>query len=747
MSKSVEIGGLRIDDQLYGLVRDDIAPGTGIEPEGFWLSLSQIVQDLGAANRTLLDTRDALQRRIDSWCLSHRGPAFDVAQERAFLEQIGYLVREGGRVQIATENVDREIAGVSGPQLVVPLDNARYALNAANARWGSLYDALYGTNVISEDDHAERGETYNPLRGAKVIAKAEAFLDDVIGLEVGKFSDVTRFSLTDGSGATQLAATLKGGRTVGLADAEKFAGYALKDGELSSILFNNHELHVEIQIDRNHPIGKLHPAGVKDVILEAAVTTIEDCEDSVAAVDAADKVRIYRNWNGLMRGTLEADFEKNGRAITRRLCSDRTFTTPNGRGLTLPGRSLMLVRHVGLHMYTDAVTTADGKEIPEGFLDAMVTALAALHDLNHTGAFMNSRAGSVYVVKPKLHGPAEVAATVQLFARVEDALGMKRNTLKIGIMDEERRLTVNLKESIRAARQRLVFINTGFLDRTGDEIHTSMELGAMLPKMEIKSQPWLSAYEDWNVDIGIEAGLVGRAQIGKGMWTMPDEMRKMVETKAAHPEAGANTAWVPSPTAATLHALHYHQVHVRARQDELAHRLPASLAAILTPPLLDRKLTADEIERELENNAQGILGYVVRWVDQGIGCSKVPDIYNVALMEDRATLRISSQHIANWLYHTVVTEEQVRKTFERMAAVVDRQNQDDPNYRRMAPEFDRSLAFQAALDLVFKGRSAPNGYTEPVLQARRRQVKQSVQGRALCRDPKSSSGLTRPTSA
>lgn len=747
MSKPVEIGNLRIDDELYGLVRDEIAPGTGIQPENFWLGLSQIVHDLGPVNRALLDTRDALQRRIDSWCLSHRGAAFDVAQQRAFLEEIGYLVRQGDRVQIATANVDREIAGVSGPQLVVPLDNARYALNAANARWGSLYDALYGTNVISEDANAERGETYNPLRGAKVIARAEAFLDDAIGLAVGKFSDVVRFFLTDGGGATQLAAALKDGRTGGLADPDKFAGYALKDGELSSILFNHHELHVEIQIDRNHPIGKLHPAGVKDVILEAALTTIQDCEDSVAAVDAADKVRIYRNWNGLMRGTLAAAFDKDGRAITRRLCSDRTFTAPNGRGLTLPGRSLMLVRHVGLHMYTDAVTTADGKEIPEGFLDAMVTALAALHDLNRTGAFMNSRAGSVYVVKPKLHGPEEVAATVQLFTRVEDALGMKRNTIKIGIMDEERRLTVNLKESIRAARQRLVFINTGFLDRTGDEIHTSMELGAMLPKMEIKSQPWLSAYEDWNVDIGIEAGLVGRAQIGKGMWTMPDEMRKMVETKAAHPEGGANTAWVPSPTAATLHALHYHQVHVRARQDELARRPQASLAAILTPPLLDRKLPADEIERELENNAQGILGYVVRWVDQGIGCSKVPDIYNVALMEDRATLRISSQHIANWLHHAVVTEAQVRNTFERMAAVVDRQNQDDPNYSRMAPEFDRSLAFQAALDLVFKGRSAPNGYTEPVLHSRRRQVKRSVQERALCRDPESSTGPAWPISS
>ncbi len=723
MSKPIAIEGLHIDAALYALIRDEIAPGTGIAADAFWASFAKIVGHLAPANRALLGERDRLQEAIDRWCLQRRGQALNVAEYQGFLEEIGYLVPETEAFQAATENVDREIAEVSGPQLVVPLDNARYALNAANARWGSLYDAFYGTDVIAQDDGAEKGESYNPIRGAKVIARTEAFLDDAVGLEGGKFSDVVGFSLRDAGGRAQLVATLRDGRKVGLADPRKFVGYALSEGELSSILFNNHELHIEIQLDRNHPIGKLHPAGVRDVLLEAAVTTIQDCEDSVAAVDAADKVRCYRNWNGIMRGTLQATFEKNGRALTRRLSADRTFSAPDGQSLILPGRSLMLVRNVGLHMYTDAVTTESGETVPEGFLDAMVTALAALHDIKRTGPFVNSRAGSVYIVKPKLHGPAEVALTVALFAKVEDALGLAPNTIKIGIMDEERRLTVNLKESIRAARERVVFINTGFLDRTGDEIHTHMELGPMLPKMEIKNQPWLSAYEDWNVDIGLETGLAGRAQIGKGMWTMPDEMRQMVETKWAHPSAGANTAWVPSPTAATLHALHYHQVNVRGRQAELGRRRRASLKAILTPPLLDRQLPAEEVERELENNAQGILGYVVRWVDQGIGCSKVPDIRNVALMEDRATLRISSQHIANWLHHGIVTERQVRKTFERMAGVVDRQNQGDPSYRPMAPAFDKSLAFQAALDLVFKGRAAPNGYTEPVLHARRRQVK------------------------
>jgi malate synthase len=724
VANRVEIGSLKIDERLYRLVRNEIAPGTGIKADSFWKSLGTIVEELGPKNRALLVERDRLQEQIDRWHQERKGRPFDIEEYTNFLKEIGYIVPEGKNFRITTANVDAEIAAIAGAQLVVPLDNGRYALNAANARWGSLYDALYGTNVIPQDGGAEKGEFYNPRRGAKVIEYTEAFLDKVVGFKRGSFSEVTGFLLKRSGRKKQLAATLQNGKTVGLADGRKFIGYRQKAGQLTDIVLSNNGSRIVIEIDGDHPIGKAHPAGVKDVVLEAAITTIADCEDAVAAVDAADKVTVYRHWCGLMKGTLETTFEKNGRPLTRRLNPDKVFTTPTGKKLNLPGRSLLLVRNVGIHMYTDAVITNDGEEIPEGFLDAMVTALAAMHDLRRKGKYRNSKTNSIYIVKPKQHGPQEVAATVELFQRVERALGLKRNSLKIGIMDEERRTTVNLKECIRAAKDRVVFINTGFLDRTGDEIHTSMELGAMLPKEEIKGQPWIKAYEDWNVDIGIETGFRGKAQIGKGMWTMPDEMRDMVANKIGHPQAGANTAWVPSPTAATLHALHYHYVNVATRQRELTKRGRANLDHILTPPLmLDRQLTSEEIQRELDNNAQGILGYVVRWVDQGIGCSKVPNIKDVALMEDRATLRISSQHIANWLKYGILTQDQVVDTFKRMAQVVDRQNHGDPNYRNMAPDYERSIAFQAALSLVLKGRQAPNGYTEPVLHSHRREVK------------------------
>ena len=715
MTERVNEGKLSISTSLHALLEQEIAPDLNLDTAKFWQDFQKIAEKYIPINENLLKKREELQTKIDEWHLSNKN--FDFDSYKSFLKDIGYLVEEGADFEISTANVDAEIAQIAGPQLVVPVMNARFSLNAANARWGSLYDALYGTDMISEDDGADRGGAYNPVRGDKVIDFSKNFLNDYLPLTEGKYQDVVSFQISNGD----LEISLSDQSKTSLKNDSAFVGFKGDESNPESILLKNNDLHVEIKIDRNDSVGSTDPAGIKDVFLESAVTTIQDLEDSVAAVNGEDKTDVYKNWLGLMKGTLAETFEKGGSTLTRSLNEDLSFLSPDGKPMTIAARSLMLVRNVG-HLMTNPAVLLDGKEIPEGIIDAMFTIAIGKHDLDQTGSVQNSKTGSIYIVKPKMHGPEEVQFTCDLFSDVESALGLEKNTVKIGIMDEERRTTVNLKECIRVAKERVIFINTGFLDRTGDEIHTSMEAGPMIRKAEMKQQPWILSYEDWNVDNGLSSGFKGKAQIGKGMWPMPDMMLDMFNTKTMHPKAGANCAWVPSPTAATLHAMHYHQISVSSEQSDLLKRERASLDDILTIPLLEDagSLSADEIQAELDNNAQGILGYVVRWIDQGIGCSKVPDINNIGLMEDRATCRISSQHMANWLHHGLCSEEQVIETMKKMALVVDEQNAGDPEYVNMAPSFD-GVAFKAACDLVIKGRVQPSGYTEPILHEKRQE--------------------------